>query len=214
MFTRSGIPISSPASRRPSIARDSTRPAVRASPGGKDAFEALFRELYQPVLRFFAARGCSQEECQDLAQETFLRAYKSFASFRGDAKPSTWVLTIAVNLWRNRSRDAVAAKRAGDEVPLDDDPLDPGSAEGPLDEAMAGERRRLLRGEVKKLPPKMRRCLLLRVYKDWSYRDIAEILGVTVETAKSQVSLARSRLRASLAEHYPELDDDPDDRGG
>jgi RNA polymerase sigma-70 factor (ECF subfamily) len=185
-----------------------------ASTGGTDAFEALFRELYEPVLGLFANRGCSQQECQDLAQETFLRAYQSFAGFRGDAKPSTWLFTIAINVWRNRVRDAVAAKRAGDEVALDDDLSDPASAERPLDEAMARERRRLLKTAIAKLPPKMRRCVWLRVYQDWSYREIAEILGVTVETAKSQVSLARPRLRSSLAEHYPELDDDPDDRGG
>ncbi len=186
-----------------------------ASTGGKDAFEGLFRELYQPVLRFLAKRGCSQEECQDLAQETFLRAWRSFDGFRGDAQPLTWLLTIATNLWRNRNRDAAAAKRAGDEEPLlDNDPPDPASGEGPLDEAIGSERRRLLKTEIDKLPPKMRRCVQLRVYQDRSYRDIAEILGVTVETAKSQVSLARSRLRSSLAEYYPELDAEQDDRGG
>ena len=77
------------------------------------AYEELFRELYRPVLGFFARRGCSPEECRDLAQETFLRVHRSFGRFRGKAKASTWVFTIAANLWRNRRREAAAANARG-----------------------------------------------------------------------------------------------------
>lgn len=179
-----------------------------------DSLEELFRELYRPLLGFFARRGCSGEECQDLTQETFLRAFRSFHGFRSEAKTSTWVFTIAVNVWRNRHRQAAAAKRAGEKVPLSE--VSPESEDRPPDQVLDDDQRRLLLEEaVTELPPRMRRCVRHRVYQEWSYDAIAQLLGITAATAKSQVSLARSRLRSSLAEHYPELDAaDPDDRKG
>lgn len=178
------------------------------------SFEHLFRELYPAVLGFFARRGCSREECQDLAQDTFVRACRSFHRFRFEAKPLTWLLTIATNVWRNRHRDAAAGKRAGEEVALSEGNVNPANEDWPQDRTLDGERRRLLREAIRGLPPQMRRCVSLRVYQEWSYAEIGELLGITAATAKSQVSLAQSRLRSSLAEHYPELDADPDERKG
>lgn len=176
---------------------------------GSDTFEGLYREFYRPVLGFFAKRGCSREECKDLAQETFLRAYKSRKGFRGDSKRLTWLLTIAVNVWRNHVRDASAAKRSGDEVPLTEERHgELASEDKPQDRAIRGEAYRLLRTAIDDLPAGMRRCVQLRVYQNMPYREIAEVLNVTAATAKSQVSYARPRLRALLAEHYPEIEAD------
>ena len=177
-----------------------------ASEGGEEAFEQLFREHHRSVVGFFAGRGCGPEERSDLAQETFLRAYRTYGSFRGEAKPLTWLLTIATNLWRNRIRDANAAKRDADEVSLSSAHAVPASGAGPLGDALSDQRRRLLRDAIADLPPQMQRCVWLRVYQDMNFRDIAELLGISVGTAKSQVSLARKRLGSALAEHYPELD--------
>lgn len=174
-----------------------------------DAFEELFRELYRPVFNIFAKKGCSHEDSQDLASETFVRAYRSFNDFRGEAKPLTWLHTIANNVWRNRMRDAAAAKRDGIEVPiLEDGRTETAFQDLPRDRTVHDERRRLLKSAMVKLPPKMRRCVWLRVYQDMSYRDIAEVLDVSVASAKSQVSLAQARLRSLLAEHYPDLEED------
>jgi len=175
-------------------------------PGRQDDLEGLFRELYKPVLVFFARRGCAPEQSQDLAQETLLRAFKGLEKFRGEAKASTWVLTIAANLWRSRFRDAKAAKRDGEEVSISHQGPDlPTSEDRPLKTTLDVERRRLLRRAIASLPPRMRHCVQLRVYQDRSYREIAEFLEVSEETAKSQVSLARAKLRSRLADHYPEL---------
>ena len=178
------------------------------APGNREIeFEELFREFYRPVLKFLARRGCSQEESKDLAQETFLRAHRSFRSFRGEAKPSTWLFGIALNVWRNQIRDANAGKRAAEEVPLPEDDQSPPDPKGqPLDDAIHDERLRLLKSAVADLPPQMRRCVWLRVYQDMSFRDIADTLDVSVSAAKSQLSLARPRLRGLLSEHYPDLE--------
>ncbi len=176
------------------------------------AFEELFREFFLPVRKFFAKRGCNPATSEDLAQETFLRAHRAFASFRGDAKPLTWLLTIATNVWSNHRRAASAAKRAGPESSLDEVVTEPESKDRPQDRMIAEERRRLLDSAIQGLPPKMRRCVWLRVYQNRSYRDIADLLGIKVGTAKSQVSMAKPRLRASLAEHYPDLALNREDR--
>lgn len=177
------------------------------APGRQDELEGLFRELYKPVLGFFARRGCAPEQSEDLAQETLLRAFKGFERFRGDSEASTWVITIATNLWRSRFRDAKAAKRDGEEVSISHEGPALLASEGrPLETVLDLERRKLLRQAIESLPPKMRRCVQLRVYQDRGYREIANILDISEQTAKSQVSLARPRLRSSLAGYYPELD--------
>jgi RNA polymerase sigma-70 factor, ECF subfamily len=176
--------------------------------------EELFREFYRPIRNFFARRGCSPEESEDLAQDTFFRASRSFEEFRGDAKPLTWLLTIATNLWSNQKRDASAAKRAGHEVPLAEGATEPLSDGSQQDRAIDQERRRLLKSAIGKLPQQMRLCVMHRVYQNRSFRDIADLLGVTEGTAKSQMSLAKPKLRSLLAEHYPDLDALLNDREG
>ena len=178
----------------------------------QDEFEKFFREHYRLVFAIFAKRGCTQEDCEDLSSETFLRAFRSVGDFLGESKESTWLHTIATNVWRNWMRDAAAAKRDGIEVSiLDDGRADPVSRDQPYEKAIGDERLRLLKSAINDLPPQMRRCVRLRVYQDMNYRDIAAAAGVSVSTAKSQVSLARRRLRSLLTEQYPELDDDRDD---
>ncbi len=176
-----------------------------AQAGRDDAFEKLFREFFAPIHNFFTRLGCVPEESSDLAQETFLRAYRSFDGFRGDSKRSTWLFTIAKNVWRNHLRSAGTAKRAAAEVPLPDGDQAP-AVDGPmpLEDVIQVESRELVRSAISSLPPQMRRCVSLRVYQDMKFREIAEILDVTVSTAKSQLTLAKRRLRSLLAEH-PDL---------
>lgn len=177
-------------------------------------FQHLFDEYYRPIVRFFTQRGFPLEESRDLAQETFLRAFKGLDRFRGEAGIQTWLFTIAANLLRNTLREKQADKRSGEEVPLETDsgrgpsPLEsalevgrvgPGS---PLDGLLARERSRQLRQAVEGLPPRMRRCVMLRLDQDLAYREIALLLQVSVETVKGQLFQARRRLFRSLGEQY------------
>ncbi len=183
-----------------------------ASKDDEDAFEKLFREHHPRVYGFFAKKGYSHQDCENLTSETFLRAFRAFGEFRGEAKPSTWLYKIAVNLWRNRLRDRAAAKRAGVEVPIPDEGHAQSTFQEPAhDQGIRAERRRLLKAAIEELPAQMRRCVWLRVYQERSFAEIAEILDVTEGTAKSHFSRARARLQSLLAEHYPELDDGSDD---
>lgn len=174
---------------------------------GRVSFEALFRDFFKAVQGFFSKQGCSVEESQDLAQDTFLRAYKAYSKFRGESKPLTWLLTIATNVWRNRLRDSNAAKRDADEVPLPDEDIgELAESSSSLDSVLSKERLALVASAVADLPDQMRRCVQLRVYQEKSYREISTILGVTPETARSQVSLGRARLQRKMTEKVPSFD--------
>ncbi|MEM8932544.1 MAG: RNA polymerase sigma factor [Acidobacteriota bacterium] len=202
----------------------------RPTNGGPPPFEDFFRRHHARVVGFFRRRGCPDDEVSDLTQETFLRAFDGYGAFRGEAKPATWLLTIATNLWLNRGRARATIKRSADVVSLDAGASVP-SADGLSDAAtlsgaatlsaaatlpdaatLDDERRRLLLAAIDELPSKMRRCVLLRVYQERSYREIGEILGIREVTAKSQVSRARAVLREILLTRHPELGPDAVDR--
>lgn len=174
-------------------------------------------ERYAPsVWSFFARRGFPPEDCRDLTQETFLKAHRGLARFREDAHVKTWILRIATNVWKNALRSGQAMKRAARTVSLDDDGVGevgveataaaPGVqaavAASPLEETLRTEEQRLLREAVGDLPPRMRRCVLLRIDHGLKYREIASILQVSVDTVKTQLFQARQRLKDRLGEYY------------
>lgn len=169
-------------------------------------FERLFERYARPVSYFFAHRGFSPEECRDLTQETFLGVYRGMNGFRHDASVETWLFTIAANVWRNEVRSRTAGKREGRELPLEELaessgtlPADLCAAGDPLAGLIEDERAGLLREALGELPAQMRRCLLLRLDQQLKYREIAQILRVSIETVKSQLFQARERLRHKLA---------------
>ena len=182
-------------------------------PEPDEEFRRLFVQYFQLVFSFFYRRGFPREECSDLAQETFLRAYRSLGRFRGEASLETWLFQIATNLWRNEVRYQMAEKRAGFEVSLEGE-LEKGypiSADrrlpcetqpsSQLDELLTAERQRKSREALDALPPQMRRCVLLRIDQNLKYREIAAVMQISIDTVKSQLSQARDRLGTKLA-HY------------
>jgi RNA polymerase sigma-70 factor (ECF subfamily) len=173
----------------------------------EDLFKELFDENYLAVQKFFARRGVPAEECQDLAQETFLKAYSHLDSFRGEANPRTWLYRIAQNHLLNVRRSRTTRKREGKEVSLDvllEAGPPPGNVEDreadPLKEVLSGELSRRLRDAVDRLPPQMQRCVLLRVYHDLRYREIAEVLRVSIDTVKAHLYQARQILKGKLSD--------------
>jgi len=179
------------------------------------SFQRLFERHYPGVRRFFLSRGFGFAECEDLAQETFLRAYKSLASFRGDASEKTWLLKIAKNIASNHLRDQGALKRKARLVPLEE-PAEEGAPQEvadsesaaepsePLRELLAREEVRVLRGALQELPPQMRRCVMMRLHQDMKYREIAAALQLSIETVKSQLFQARQRLKEKLQDYFEE----------
>jgi RNA polymerase sigma-70 factor (ECF subfamily) len=176
--------------------------------------EELFRRYHRPIRAFFLSRGFSAEESRDLAQETFLRVYKSKEAFRGESKPATWLFQIAANLYKNTVRSRSARKREGHEVPLETpdgqeilgDPVQEVEDDGPLAAMLTEERLRILREAFEDLPPQMRRVVVLRVDQDLKYREIAELLRVSIETVKAHLYQARQHLRDKLADYFTDIE--------
>lgn len=212
--------LSIPGGRKPGS--DVVEPDAPGSSGhtasGAESFRSIFEAHYGRVMAFFTRKGLSPEEARDLAQETFLRAYKGARKRRARTEEEirAWLFTIARNLWKNRLRFAGADKRDAKEVSLEarfeqgrpvpvfvpGERFGRGRLADPLDHVLEGERARVLRDALEELPPRMRRCVLLRLNHELKYREIAVILQVSVETVKAQLFHARTRLEELLGDYF------------
>jgi len=188
---------------------------LREATGREESFRILFDRFYWPLFRFFEHRGFSTEECQDLIQETFLRVYRGIEAFRGESRWEHWLFRIAANTAIKALRHRAAAKRTGQEVPLEGDGEgdSPALAAGgsartpePLRQLLGMEMRELLTRAIEDLPPQMRRCVRLRVLQDLDYDEIAEILQLSPSTVKVQLFKARKRLQMELGEAFADFD--------
>lgn len=208
---------------------DAEDPSARAAgpravaPGGDPDlfFRRIFERYNRPLWRFFARRGCSPAECDDLTQETFLRVYTGMDGFRGEARFETWLFRIAINSYRKSLRYGAAEMRSAPEVSLDGpepgtraeaataggfSPVADPQVAGPLGRVLEDERRRALATAVTALPDQMRRCVLLRIYQDLPYREIAAVMRVSIETVKAHLFQARKRLKNELAGHFERVE--------
>jgi len=149
--------------------------------------------LYRFVLRHIG----HATEAEDLAQQAFAEAARTYESFRGESQLSTWLYGIAMNLVRSHlSRSPQRRYRFEDESALDDTPS---SGADPELQCSMNQLVRLLDRELEGLMPEMREVLLLVAMDDMSYEDAAALLCVPIGTVRSRVSRARSHLRRRLA---------------
>jgi RNA polymerase sigma-70 factor (ECF subfamily) len=179
----------------------------RARAGDRSAFGSLV-EAYQDKIYGYVSRMLGDpDEAEDVAQETFVRAYQSLPSFRGAASFHTWLYRIASNLAidvarRNRrhsagdfSLDEPLPSAEGDyERDIADD------SGGPEQLTTRREMQELVREAVAELPEKLRAVMVLYELQGESYEDIAEILGCPLGTVKSRLFNARAQLRDRLAQ--------------
>lgn len=177
--------------------------------GFMDTPEELFRRYHRPVVYFFMKRGFSSEESRDLAQETFLRVFKNMDSFRGESTVETWLFQIAGNLYKNTLRSLQTQKRDAQEVSLESTEgvvLEWKSKEGDaLRAILTEEKSQKLHAALKDLPPQMRQAVLLRV-RDLKYREIADVMHVSIETVKAHLYQARQHLRGPLADYFTDIE--------
>jgi RNA polymerase sigma-70 factor (ECF subfamily) len=169
---------------------------VRAARAGdRTAFEALVvrhqRQVYQLCYRFVS----NHEDASELAQDAFVRAYRSLGKFEGQAQFSTWLHRIAVNVCLNR-----LALKTYPKAPLTDIEASPGQEE-PVDAAMLrAERATRVRAAIAQLPKKQRATVILRVYHDLPHEEIARVLGSSVGAAKTNLFHALGSLRKLLGQ--------------
>ena len=163
-----------------------------AQAGSRPAFAALVECYWDRLYRWLCRLTRDGVAAEDIAQETFLKAFAGINSFRPGSNFRAWLFRIAHNNFVNQRRA----------IRLNRQPLVPEVAEeprGPVGETLSREALILIAEAVAKLPSDFRGALTLRVEEGLSFRDIAEVLGITEETARWRVFKARQKLMAVLA---------------
>lgn len=205
--------------RRADAGRERSRRALELIRSGdsEEGFRLLFAAYYRPLLSFFARKGVAPADAADLTQETLLGIYRGLKDLRRESRFEPWLFRIATTTYLKRLRSGSAAKRAGIEIPRHEmATTHPATRQPPAQfgEVLAGERREALRRAIQDLPDQMRRCLTLRVYHDYSYREIATLLRIKIDTVKAHLFQARARLRRHLSAQALEPLDGPDGSSG
>jgi RNA polymerase sigma factor, sigma-70 family len=159
-----------------------TNPSTSRDTAG--ALRAAFQEYYLPLLRLATLLSQEPHTAEDLVQETFVRAAARLATLSPD-EIRPYLRRAVVNLWKNTQRQA--AQSAGWTWQLEESSMDADSAD-----------RELMRGLLLGLAPRQRACLVLRYYEDLTGPQIAEVLGCSEGTVKSQTSKALKRLRKAI----------------
>jgi RNA polymerase sigma-70 factor (ECF subfamily) len=169
----------------------------RVLSGETSAFEGLVRRWQGPLVnlayRFCRDRGRAEE----MAQEAFLRAFRSLGQWRKEAAFSTWLFALAANLYRSELRRIPVQT-----VPLDENVAEPRDLRAPdlaYEEAYRG---RIVRRAVFALPPKYREALILFYFHEMDVAASARSLGLPQGTVKARLSRGREILRRKLSQSF------------
>lgn len=185
------------------MAVDDAELVARALGGSQDAYRDLLTRYQRPVYALLVRLVRDPALAEDLAQEAFLKVFRSLSSFAQDRRFSSWVLKIAHNtaldhLRRQSPRLESLTAAEEDERSLLDTLADP-RAESPEAARGRGELRQVLEGAIAGLRPEYRAVLLLRHQEERSYEEIAEIVGLPLGTVKTHLHRARRALGAAMA---------------
>jgi RNA polymerase sigma-70 factor, ECF subfamily len=183
--------LSSPADPELLLEREH-RLALQAQQGDRAAFAELAGDYYDRLHRWLFHLTRDRHAAEDLTQDTLMKAFAALERFQPGTNFRAWLFRIAYNGFVNQRR-TVARRREPLPENLPDD------QESPVEQAMHRETRALLAKEVEALPEEFRGAFLLRVEEGLSFRQIANILSLTEETARWRVYKARQRLLKALA---------------
>ena len=173
--------------------------------GSEAAFAGLIGRYQDRVFRLLSRYTRDVAECEDLAQEVFLKVFRKLHTFQQDSAFFTWLYRIAVNTATDhvsrQSRRRLALVE--DEAVLDGG--QPRSETAGVEQRMlAAELAEVTRDVLAKLPEKYRTILVLREYEDLAYTEIATVLGINLGTVESRLFRARQRFKVALERYYPE----------
>ena len=160
--------------------------------GDGEAFDVLVLEYQERIYRLAYRLTRNPEDARDLAQETFVQAYRSLGSFQQRSSLSTWLYRITMNLCLNH------LKSTGRVDPAEIDRSVTDQRPNSLEAILTDERSRALAAAIEALPPRQKATLTLRVHQGLSHREIAEILGCSEGTAKANYLHAVRGLQRKL----------------
>lgn len=182
---------------------DDRRLIAECRRGQSAAFGILVRRhqdrLYNTVFRLLG----NSEDAQDVVQESFISAYQSLVSFKGDSLFFTWLYRIAMNaaISLKRKKKSAVSLDSGSKHDLVIDPFDQSVDNQPGDALEREEEQARLQAALDRLSTEHRTVIVLKDIDDLKYEEIAEILAVPVGTIRSRLHRARLELREILEEH-------------
>src|SRR5579863_5562544 len=179
---------------------------LRAKAGDQSAFDYLVQKYRRPMISFMYRMARNSAAAEDLAQEVFLRVYRSRASYEASAKFTTWLYRIATNLAVNHARDT-RHERPEVTVNIDEPDEETGTTLELPDASLTAEqnmvrRERLIaiRRKVEALPEQQKLAVIMHKYQQMDYKQIAEVLKKSESATKSLLFRAYETLREQLKE--------------
>jgi len=179
---------------------------LRVKTGDKSAFSFLVQKYRRPIIGFLYRMCHNPSTAEELAQEVFLRVYRSRETYEASAKFTTWLYRIATNLAVNYARDT-RHERPEVTVRLDEPDQETGATPDLADSSLSAEeqlvrRERLaaIRSKVNALPERQRMAVIMHKYQQMDYRQIAEVLKLSESATKSLLFRAYETLREQLKE--------------
>ena len=174
----------------------------RVQRGDSAAFDLLVRKYQHRIIALIGRYVSDWSECQDVAQDTFMRAYRALDGFRGDAQFYTWLHRIAVNTAKNHLVSAGRRPPTGDIDVADAEQFDSGirlrDNDTPERELMRQEVEQTVLRAVQALPEELREAITLREVEGMSYEDIAERMDCPIGTVRSRIFRAREAIDEEL----------------
>jgi RNA polymerase sigma-70 factor (ECF subfamily) len=179
---------------------------LRAKAGDESAFAYLVQKYRRPMVSFMYRMSHNAAAAEDLAQEVFLRVYRSRTSYEASAKFTTWLYRIATNLAVNHARDT-RHERPENMASLDEPDEETGTtmdvADGSLtveQQILRRERMDAIRQKVQALPERQRMAVIMHKYQQMDYKQIGEVLKLSESATKSLLFRAYETLREQLKE--------------
>ncbi len=177
---------------------------LRVRDGDMDAFQALVERHQHSVVGTVAKMLSGDADAEDIAQQVFIRVWKSAPRYQPSAKFTTWLMTITRNLVFNEMRRRQRARF----VPMDAEPDDAPApqftdteAATPQEQLLDGELQRAVDAAIQSLPENQRLAIVLRRYENMPYEDIAKVLKTSVPAVKSILFRARAELKEKLSKY-------------
>lgn len=172
--------------------------------GDTAGFDFLIQKYRKPIIHFMYRMVHNQAIAEELAQEVFLRVYRSRETYRAEARFSTWLYRIATNLGVNHARDT-RHERMASTVYLDETDIETGmtpdvadTTPGAEDRLLRQERLNAIRQHVLALPERQRMAVLMHKYEGMDYKQIGDVLKLSESATKSLLFRAYQTLRDKL----------------
>jgi RNA polymerase sigma-70 factor, ECF subfamily len=179
---------------------------LRVKEGDDGAFNYLVEKYRRPLIGFMYRMTHNAATAEELAQEVFLRVYRSRTTYTADAKFSTWLYRIATNLAANHARDT-RHERPEVQVSIDEPDEESGTTVDVADsrsnveqDLVREERLKAIRKHIQALPERQRMAVIMHKYQNMDYKQIAEVLKLSESATKSLLFRAYETLRERLKE--------------